>query len=71
MKHLTIGQKLIHIPTSRPVIIAAMSDISFTVHTLDDTWPHPKTGKPWGGSAWELAWDSVNQFREIEEGDKP
>ena len=64
MRLLAIGKKLTHTPTGRPVIVAAISDISFTVHTLDDIWPHPKTGKPWGGSAWELSWDSANQFKE-------
>lgn len=60
---LKVGKKLIHIPTGRPVVVAKIDDISFTVHTLDDIWPHPKTGKPWGGCSWILEIDSISEFR--------
>ena len=64
---LTKGQYLIHIPTGRPVKVHSVENDFFTVHTLDDTWTHPKTGKPWGGSAWILSIEKAGEFVSIDE----
>ncbi|MGB9825500.1 MAG: hypothetical protein ACPLRU_02395 [Desulfofundulus sp.] len=62
------GKKLIHVPTNRPVIVAEVTETTFTVHTTDDTWIDSKTGKPSGGCAWELLYESINEFIEKEAG---
>ncbi|WP_104372426.1 hypothetical protein [Desulfocucumis palustris] len=62
------GQKLIHLPTGRPVVVAEIAEDSFTVNTTDDIWPHPKTGKPWGGCSWILLWDKLEEFKNVETG---
>ena len=58
------GQTLIHRPTGRPVELVAIREDSIEVNTLDDTWPHPKTGRPWGGSKWILLLDDLAEFDE-------
>lgn len=61
---MKVGDKAIHIPTGRPVELVKMDGDTITVHTLDDTWPHPKTGKPWGGSKWVLKAKDLREFEE-------
>lgn len=58
------GQTLIHRPTGRPVELVAIREESIEVNTLDDVWPHPKTGKPCGGCKWVMEIDSLEQFDE-------
>lgn len=71
MKQFPIGTKLIHKPTGRPVELVAMDETTFTVHTLDDIWPHPKTGKPCGGCKWVMEIDSLEQFNKTMPQAKP
>ena len=60
------GQRLIDTVTGRPVEVVSIDDTTVTLHTLDDVWPHPKTGLPWGGSTWILLKTSMNRFVEDE-----
>lgn len=53
---------MLHLPTNRPCIIIEIGEEYMTVHTLDDTWVHPKTGKPGGGSAWVMDKRRINDF---------
>ncbi|GBF34127.1 hypothetical protein DCCM_3239 [Desulfocucumis palustris] len=49
-------------------MVAEIAEDSFTVNTTDDIWPHPKTGKPWGGCSWILLWDKLEEFKNVETG---
>lgn len=59
------GQTLIHTATRRPVMVAEVTKEGFTVHTLDDTWIHPKTGKRSGGCSWSLGLDCEEDFEKV------
>lgn len=61
------GAIMLHLPTNRPCKIVEVTQDSMTVHTLDDVWVHPKTGKPWGGSAWVLDRRRVDDFWPMQE----
>lgn len=65
--NLELGQRLTHIRTGRPVKVAKIGQDSFTVHTLDDVWSHPKTGKPCGGCAWVMGIESLREFKKSPE----
>ena len=63
------GQRLTHIPTGRPVMVTKVDADTISMVTLDDVWPHPKTGKPWGGSAWVMCRDSMDKFKVVGDDD--
>ncbi len=63
------GQRLTHIPTGRPVQVTKVDADTITMVTLDDTWPHPKTGKPWGGSTWIRCRESMGEFKVVGDDD--
>lgn len=63
---LEVGQDYIHLPTSRPVKVAEVTETGFTVHTLDDIWIHPKTCKLSGGCAWSMTKDYESKFVRVD-----
>ncbi|CDX01260.1 Hypothetical protein DPCES_1373 [Desulfitobacterium hafniense] len=66
---LSPSQRLIHIPTGRPLQVTKVDADTITMVTLDDVWPHPKTGKPWGGSLWVVEHCSMYQYKVVGDDD--
>ncbi len=63
-ERLKPGMRLRHVPTGRPVVVAEVTERTFTVHTLDDRWIDPEDGRLKGGCAWVLLLEDACEFEE-------
>lgn len=65
-----VGDRLKHKPTGRTVEVARVEVDHIKVHTLDDRWPHPKTGEERGGCTWILLPGTIDREFKREEEEK-